>query len=451
MPAVPSSLDALLFLFAGVFSAPAFQTFRVLALGFLTRIGEHTVCGMLQAARLERVWHHSIAHDFFAARRWDPEELGLVLLDFLVSVLVPRDAPIKLAIDDSLFKRTGKKVFGAAWQYDGSAPSQQAPKTGFGNNWVILALVVRLPFMKRPVSLPVLARLWQPDPSAKTAGKRPRKPNRAYPSKPELGRQMLDLVAARFANRRIKLVGDSAYATQAFRGLRENVIITSRLKSNAALYKPKPPRTGKRGQPAKKGAKLGKLQAIAAAANWQEITVTRSGRRQRMTVHVFEALHYGAWRERPVQIVLARKPTRRQGYDIALISMNMKASAAEIIEDYDERWSIEVAIEDAKQITGVGEARNRVERAVKRTVPFGLICQSLTIAWYALNGRAEQDVAHRRKHARWYRHKSTPSYQDMLTSLRRAVIASQYLPVTGRKPVSQEIINPPAALAAAVG
>ena len=39
---------------------------------------------MLQAAGLAGVWHHSRAHDFFARRRWDPDELGLVLLDFLV-------------------------------------------------------------------------------------------------------------------------------------------------------------------------------------------------------------------------------------------------------------------------------------------------------------------------------------------------------------------------------
>ena len=37
---------------------------------------------------LAGVWHHSRAHDFFACRRWDPDELGLALLDFLVTVFV---------------------------------------------------------------------------------------------------------------------------------------------------------------------------------------------------------------------------------------------------------------------------------------------------------------------------------------------------------------------------
>ena len=41
-----------------------------------------------------------------------------------------------------------------------------------------------------------------------------------------------------------------------------------------------------------------------------------------------------------------------------------------------------MAFEDAKGITGVGEARNRTEKAVRRTVPFGFISQGLLTVWY---------------------------------------------------------------------
>jgi hypothetical protein len=455
MPVVPSSLDALLFLFAGAFSAPTFQTFRMLAVGFICRVGEHSVCGMLQGARLERVWHHSRAHALFAYRKWCPDELGLLLLDFLVAAFVPGDAPIRLAVDDSLFGRSGKQVYGAAWQYDGSQASGQGPKIGYGNNWVIVTLIVRLPFMERAVSVPLLQRLWQPDPQAKVKHKdgRKRQPNPDYPSKPELARQILDVVAARFPARRIELVGDSAYATKAMRGLHERVCVTSRLKSNAKLFAPKPPRTGKRGQPAKKGNRLPKPGQIAndPATVWQQTEVQRAGKRQTVTVHIFEALFYDVWGERPVQVVLVRGPKRAEGYDIALVSMNTTATATEIIEFYDQRWSIEVCIEDAKQITGVGQARNRVQKAVERTVPFGLLCQALTITWYTLHGQAEQDVQRRRQRARWYTHKRCPSYQDMLSSLRRATIAAQYLPVTPSTPNTQETRRPAPALKTAAG
>ncbi len=42
-------------------------------------------------------------------------------------------------------------------------------------------------------------------------------------------------------------------------------------------------------------------------------------------------------------------------------------------------WPTEVAYEEGKELAGVGQARNRTEKAVQRTVPFQFICMSLTI------------------------------------------------------------------------
>ena len=444
---IPGSFAALLFLLSPAFTAPSFETFSCLVVGFLARVGDHTVTGMLQAARLERVWHHSRAHAFFAERKWSSDRLGLLLLDFLVARFVPAGEPIVLAVDDTLFKRRGKKVYGAAWQYDGSLPAGAGSQKGYGNNWVVLTLVVRLPVTGRAVSLPVLMRLWQPDREAKRAKQagKPRKLDPRYPSKSELGRRMLDLVIRRYPGREIELLGDSAYATQHLRGLPERVTVTSRLRSNAALYAPKPPRTGERGRPASKGARLASLQAIAndPATVWEQVEVVRSGKHHTVLCHVFEALWYDVWRDRPVRVVLVKRPTRKDdGYDIALVSTNMRANAQQIIERYDQRWSIEVCFEDARQITGVGEARNRVKNAVERTVPFGLLAQTLTITWYALHGHADADVKRRRLNAPWYQHKRSPSYHDMLASLRRELIIAQYRTVTGSAPQPRQISQP---------
>jgi hypothetical protein len=53
-----------------------------------------------------------------------------------------------------LFRRRGKKVHGAGWFHDGSAAGQL--KLGYGNNWVVVAIIVTLPHVSRPVALPVL-------------------------------------------------------------------------------------------------------------------------------------------------------------------------------------------------------------------------------------------------------------------------------------------------------
>ncbi|MER3410308.1 MAG: hypothetical protein C4306_09470 [Thermoleophilia bacterium] len=91
MPELPGSLTALVTLLRPAFTAPTFATFCALVVGFLGWVGERTVTGMWQAARLAGVVHHWRAHDFFSRARWSPDALGLSLLDFLVAVFVPRD------------------------------------------------------------------------------------------------------------------------------------------------------------------------------------------------------------------------------------------------------------------------------------------------------------------------------------------------------------------------
>jgi hypothetical protein len=111
MRPLPSCLAVLLACFADCFTAPTFATFRALACGFLALTGRHTVCGMLIGAGLSRTWSHDRAHSFFSRARWDPQALGLVLAQQIVTRLLPDGAPVMVAVDDTLFKRHGKKVF----------------------------------------------------------------------------------------------------------------------------------------------------------------------------------------------------------------------------------------------------------------------------------------------------------------------------------------------------
>jgi hypothetical protein len=65
---------------------------------------------------------------------------------------------------------------------------------------------------------------------------------------------------------------------------------------------------------------------------------------------------------------------------------------------------------------------------VERTVPFGLICLSLTVVWYACAGHAPADVTEHRSRARWYTTKAEPSFEDMTIKLRRVIIAAGFRP-----------------------
>jgi DDE superfamily endonuclease len=125
---MPASLAGLLGWFTPLFTAPSFRTFTMLTCGFLAQTGKRTVCGMLTGAGLSRTWSHDRAHRFFSRARWSPDELGLAAARLVATLLVPAGEPVTVAIDDTLLKRRGKKVWAASWFHDGSPPGPHRRK-----------------------------------------------------------------------------------------------------------------------------------------------------------------------------------------------------------------------------------------------------------------------------------------------------------------------------------
>ena len=148
-PTVPPSLMALLEKL-GTFTSPSRRTFAALLTGLVAATGKRTVTGMLTltAAGLSRDWSHDRAHAFFSRASWNPEILGPALSHLIVRTLLPDGGALTVAVDDTLFKRYGKKVFGAGWQHDGAAKGPHS--VGRGTCFVVLGLIVELPFLTRP-------------------------------------------------------------------------------------------------------------------------------------------------------------------------------------------------------------------------------------------------------------------------------------------------------------
>ncbi len=235
------------------------------------------------------------------------------------------------------------------------------------------------------------------------------------------------MVIKRFPSRQVELVMDGAYASRAWRELPDRVTVTTRMRGNAALHKLPPARQpGRQGRPPLKGAQLPTLTEIAAGATFRPVTVTGPNGRER-TVHVHEliCLWYTPFYTRPVKVILIRNPGTTDGFDVAIASTNADVPAAELLSRYDSRWTIETCNQEAKA-HGVGQARNRVQQAVRRTVPFGFLAQTITIAWYQLHGDPDADLASRLRTAPWYRQKTSVSYADMLTALRRELIRHEF-------------------------
>jgi len=419
---VPASLMRLLAVFSPLFTVPSFRTFTMLACGFLAQAGKRTVCGMLTGAGLSRLWPHDRAHYFFSRARWNPDDLGIAAAKLVIGLLVPDGEPVEVLIDDTLFRRRGKRVWAASWFHDGSA--QGPAKTGYGNNWVILAVRVRLPMISRAVAVPVMAKLVIKGTSSA--------------SRLWLARRMVSRLAAEFPGRRFSITADSAYAGDELKKLPAAVTWTTRLRANAALCGLPPARTGRKGRPRVKGDRLPSLAKIAAAAAFSQVTVTRYGKTETIAVHALTCLWHSVTGTRPVTVILIRDKSKT-GYDITLITTEKNPEITQVIERYAARWAIEVAIEDARQLFGAGQARNRTAAAVERTVPFMLACQALTVCWYAAAGHHPADTEGRRRNAPWYTGKTEPSTADMTAKLRRVLIAARFKRVCADQPEPEEI------------
>jgi hypothetical protein len=421
---IPPSLAGLLAELRPCFAtAPTFTTFCALVCGMLAQTGRRTVTGMLVGSGLSGLWSHHRAHRFFSRSRWSAQTLGVLLAKLVVGLLLPADAAVTVVVDDTLFRRAGRKVWAAGWFHDGSVKA--AKQVGFGNNWVLAGIVVSLPMLDRPVCLPVAARLVRK--------------NTVSGSRLWLAAQMVTALADALPGRRIHVVADAAYAGKELQGLPRQVSWTTRLRKDAALYQPAPPRTGRRGRPRKKGDRMPSLSALARTATFTPATVLRYGQTSTVYLASIRCLWYSVFGAQQVTVVLVREDADGTSYDLALVSTDPQATGEQIVERYAARWSVEVAIHEAKQLVGVGQARNRVATAVERTVPFGLACQTLAVCWYATAGHHPDDVTEHQARAPWYRTKTQPSTADMLAKLRRVLIAARFRCARPEPPTAAEI------------
>ena len=337
------------------------RLFVALACGMILA-DRSTVVAMAAAGGMAGKWRRACW--FFSGAVWDIDDLGLAVARLVVKYLAGEGEPVVVACDGTFFKRWGRKVFQARWAYDGSA--QGGKKIAFGNTWVVAAIVVRLPFCSSPAALPVLFRLWR---------------GKGTASQVELAAEMVKLLAGAFPGRVVHGVGDAAFHGESL--IVEGTTWTTRLPSNAVLYGPKPPRTGKRGRPKVKGDRLGTCAQMAAQATWTDAIIDVYGQDTAVQVAAAGALWHGSFKTAPGRVVLIRDPDSGKPYDLGLFTLDTEAGPR------CHRRTLLLAMGDrAVECDRKADPRSRrrlylVEKAVGRTVPFGFLIQSLLVCWYA--------------------------------------------------------------------
>jgi hypothetical protein len=393
-----------------VMTGPSFDSAVTILTGWVFA-PRRTVTSMIAAAGAVGRKHHSAFHRLFASARWSRDQLGLLVFDMLAPWL---DGVVMLALDDTLARKRGLKMFGVGMHHDPLLSSRGKAITNWGHSWVVLGVVVRFPLWpQRAFCLPILFRLYL----NKDAAARHR---RAYRTRPELAVEMLTLLCQARKSRHFHVIADSAYGGQSvLNHLPKNCDLTSRLLLNARLYGPRPQRMpGTNGRPRKRGPQL-PTPAQMLLERVARMELDLYGRRDR--VRLCDSVgHVYAAPERPLRIVAVEALSGGRGQQ-AFYSTCWQATAIEILSWYAWRWSIEVAFHDSKQSLGFEEPQGWTRHAVERTAPMAMLLYSLIVLWFVREGHRD----YRSLERPWYTTKSQPSFADMLATLRRVSLREQ--------------------------
>ena len=275
MPPLPPEMVALLQVFAPAFGRPTFARALVLLCGTLLASGRRTVSAALRAVGRADDPHFGAYHRVLSRARWSPLRLGRLLLGLVVARLLPADQPVVLLLDETLERRRGKRI-----AYKGrfrDAVRSRGPRvvTCEGVQWLVVAVLVPLPWCRRPWALPVLT---VPTLSPATSAKLGRRHRTCIERAGTLAR----LARRWLPGRAVVLVADGGFAAvhlgHACR--RAGITFVTRCRMDVALYDPPTPRpAGTRGRKPSKGPRQPTLKdhLAGAATTWARHAVTWYG------------------------------------------------------------------------------------------------------------------------------------------------------------------------------
>jgi hypothetical protein len=269
MSASPCARATVTRAFAPVFSKRTFEQVKLLLVGALLAPGKRTVTAVLRVMGKSHDRHFQTYHRVLNRARWSPIKASRVLLGLWLNAFVP-EGPVVIGIDETIERRRGAKLAAKGIYRAPVRSSRTHFVNASGLRWVCLMVLAPLPWINRIWALPFLTVLAPSERDDTTHGRRP-------PSLRDRGRQAVRLVRRWLPTRELVVVGEHTYAAlEWLDAVREAVCVITRLRLDAALYQPAPPRQPRQnGRPRKKGARLPTLAPVAnnPATDWTTILI----------------------------------------------------------------------------------------------------------------------------------------------------------------------------------
>jgi hypothetical protein len=431
---LPNEAAPLLAALTPAFTQPTFARFVTLLAAAILTTGRRTVANLLRTLGPLAKGHRTDYQRALSRAPWSGLRLGCALAS-LVLRLLP-DGPVVLVGDDTVDGHKGSHVYGKARHRDPVRSTHTYTAWRYGHKWVVLCVLVRLPFTSRPWALPVLVDLCR---SAEDDQKR-RRPHR---TPAQLMCRLLRLVLLRFPGRRFVFVGDAGYGSHEVARFchrhKERLTLVSKFCPDANLYWPPPPYSGK-GRPRVKGARLPKpRQAVAWLAERSRTRLTvgwyGGGTRRVGTVTCTGHWYKAGKGLVPVRWVFVsdRDGTHRDEY---LFTTDPSLRPAEVVSLYCGRWNIETTFEEMRAHLGLETTRGWCEKTVLRAAPclFGLYTAVALLYQSLPEGKRSGGVA--------WPGKGCVTFSDALCAVRRWLWAEAVFPQAGGGSAVEKLPGP---------
>lgn len=369
---------------------------RAHLLSQLLCLGRHTITGLLcTAGRPFDDW--SADYRLYARARVDPEALfGVARRAW--AARVPQDAPLVVALDDSIQRKRGRKIPGTAWRRDPLSPP-------FALNWAWSQRVLQLSGLL-PLNAEGLARALPIDYEQAPSATRPRQnaPPQAW-SDYRQQQRVLNINAQ--ARQRIERLRDHLQQEQPGRrpwivvdGRFTNgtllkhppagVTFIGRVRGDAKLAAPPAGSVGPRGgRPRLYGAALPTPEQVRTddTIPWQNVRAFAAGRTHAFRVKTLGPLRWratGGAAQRLIVIAPLGYRLSQHGkllyrQPAYLLCNDPEAPLAQVLQAYLWRWDIEVNFRDQKTLLGVGQAQVRHPQAVRNVPAVAVAAYSLLL------------------------------------------------------------------------
>jgi hypothetical protein len=243
-------------------------------------------------------------------------------------------------------------------------------------------------------------------------------------------------MAEQLPGRHIRRLADGGYATKDYvRQIPDAAHVVGRFPIGAKLYQvPPTPTTKRRGAPRKKGDLIGSPKTLAQTAKGWAPHPSEDG----AEIQAWCGLWHSVLPGRLIRVVVLRRDvkrsTKRPGQRKpppaleAFFTTDLTLSAQDILNEYRDRWAVEIEIRDAGAFDGLGQDQCRKRQRILGANTFRLVMAAARTLWFIAQGERGIEVSLCR-YRPWYRQKVAPSQLDVVWACREALHKAGIFPI----------------------